>query len=245
MELGSFIFSDPGGRENNEDSAGERRFPGGGVFALADGLGGHADGELASRAVCDVLLSEDPPAEGGLEWLSDRFARANRAVLDLQRKLDSNMKSTGAALLIQGNSAFWCHAGDSRIHRLHDDALDFWTEDHSVAYKKYKAGEISRAQIGQDEDQNRLLRCLGSPDPRRSVPDIGPGVEIAPGDGFLLCSDGVWEYLLDGEILADFLKTESAREWGELLLLRVAERVSTDNDNLTLITVRCYGSEGE
>ncbi len=237
MELDSFIFSSPGGREKNEDCAGERRFPGGGVFAIADGLGGHEDGEMASRAVCGALLSTLPTEGGeGGQWLLDRFTDANSAVRGLQTARGSDMKSTAAGLLIRDGRAYWCHAGDSRLYFFKSGDLASCTADHSVAYKKYRAGEISRAQIGQDEDQNRLLRCLGSPRPDRCVPDSG-GSEVSAGDGFLMCTDGVWEYLLDGEILVDLLKSRDARTWGELLLQRVADRVGPDNDNLTLITI--------
>lgn len=239
MILDSFIFSDPGGRENNEDSAGERRFSDGGIFVVADGLGGHEDGEQASRAVCETLLTASVPEDGNWEnWLESRFDEAGKAVRTLQVQKRSGMKSTAAALLLQNGRAYWGHIGDTRLYYFHNDDLVTCTADHSVSYKKYLAGEITRGQIGQDEDQNRLLRSVGSQDLSHGMPDIGGAENIVRGDGFLLCSDGVWKYLPDGEILVDFLKTETAQEWGQLMLLRVASRVEPDYDNLTLITVR-------
>ncbi|MBR1659535.1 MAG: hypothetical protein IJ705_04390, partial [Oscillospiraceae bacterium] len=112
----------------------------------------------------------------------------------------------------------------------------FVTEDHSVSYKKFRAGEISRADIRTDPDQSALLRALGNAE--RCAPDAGSfEAPVGAGDGFLLCSDGVWEYLPEGEMLIDLLKSASAREWGENLLLRVLSRVGPGNDNLSLITV--------
>ena len=81
---------------------------------------------------------------------------------------------------------------------------------------------------------------LGSPD--RNNPDIGfADSPIEPGDGFFLCSDGMWEYLLDEEILIDFLKAETAQDWAEQLLLRAMDRIRPKNDNLSLIAVMVRG----
>lgn len=239
MVLDSFVFSDRGGRANNEDAAGRRLFSEGGLFVVADGLGGHMCGETASEAALHVLLEQVPAEEDGADWLKGKIAAADREILRLQTEQKNDMKTTVVVLLIRNGMAYWGHVGDSRLYYLHEGQLAAYTDDHSVAYKKYKAGEITRAQIPQDEDQNHLLRCLGGREEARRQPDMGmsPG-RLSPGDGFLLCSDGVWEYLLDEEILVDHLKAATAREWGELLLLRVMERVRPGNDNLTLITVR-------
>ena len=87
-----------------------------------------------------------------------------------------------------------------------------------------------------DEDQSRLLRSLGSEE--RNEPDIhAADVPLAQGDAFFLCSDGAWEYLMDEEILIDFLKSETAEHWAELMVLRIIERVRGENDNLSLLTV--------
>ena len=126
--------------------------------------------------------------------------------------------------------------GDSRVYFIHDDRLHAYTNDHSVAYMKYRAGEITREQRATDEDQSRLLRSLGSEE--RNEPDVyAADVALAPGDAFFLCSDGAWEYLQDEEILIDYLKAETAADWAELMLLRIMERVDGENDNLSLVTV--------
>jgi len=151
------------------------------------------------------------------------------------------MKTTVVALSVNGDQAAWAHAGDSRLYYLHNKAIEVYTEDHSVAYKKYLSGEITREQIGFDEDQSSLLRALGNP--ARSQPDCRLLEHpIAPGDGFVLCSDGMWEYILDEEILVDFLKADCAQTWAELLLLRVMERIGPENDNLSIITVMAMGA---
>ena len=238
MTLDSIIFSNAGGRDHNEDSAGGHALKNdGGLFVLADGLGGHRFGELASKCVMDALLksgSPAPDADAG-EWLRSRIDSANKQLLDLQTEKNAKMRSTLVSLMIRDGRACWAHIGDSRLYYIHRSAIAAITADHSVAYKKYKAGEITRAQIATDEDQSSLLRVLGAKE--QCKPSVSKSVALEPGDAFLLCSDGMWEYLLDDEVLVDLLKSDSAREWAALLLLRVMSRIQPGNDNLSLITV--------
>ena len=237
MNYDSYCFTSAGGRDHNEDAVGTRELPDGMLYVLADGLGGHARGEVASGIVVQTL--SELPYEAGCDagaWLADALAEAGKRVLAQQEADGCTMKSTAAALLVQKDCAFWAHVGDSRLYYLQNGALTAVTEDHSVAYKKFRAGEISRTQIAQDPDQSSLLRAIGNPE--RNQPDSGSsGGALAPGDAFLLCSDGVWTYLRDEEVRIDLLKSDTAQDWGEHLLLRVMERVRPAADNLSLIAV--------
>lgn len=237
MVIDEFEFTNQGGRSYNEDSIGSKQEGGCGIFVVADGLGAHQFGEVASECVRDVLLEDWHPGEPDRqEWIKMQIAEANRRVLAIQKEKGSVLKSTVVALAIDGERAVWANAGDSRLYYLHGSGIRSITEDHSVAYKKYKAGEITREEIAQDEDQSCLLRSIGGED--RNEPDIHcPDVPLEAGDAFLLCSDGVWEYVKDGEILIDFLKAETAEDWAELLLLRLMDRIDGKNDNLTLLTL--------
>lgn len=230
-------FSNRGGRSYNEDSVGVRTEGDVGVFVVADGLGGHSCGEAASACVRDTLLEEMPdPRENGCQWLEERMSEANRRILAMQEERAAVMKSTAVALCIRGDRAVWAHVGDSRLYYIQEGRLRFCTEDHSVAYKKYKAGEITKREISFDEDQSRLLRSIGGRD--HNEPVVCEWEEIlSPGDAFFLCSDGAWEFLDDEEIAIDLLKSESAAQWAELLLLRIMERIDGENDNLTMLTV--------
>lgn len=238
MTLDSCTFSNRGGRSHNEDCVGVKRTEKGGLYLLADGLGGHLYGEQASKGIVDYILGSSLPGEGEdcQAWLETVIAQSNDHLLKLQKDSCRTMKSTVVALYIAGDQAVFANVGDSRLYCLRDGKITCATADHSVAYKKYKAGEITWEQIGSDADQTRLLRNLGSSE--RFLPDgytLDPPPR--PGDGFLLCSDGMWEYLLDEEILVDFLKADCAQTWAELLLLRVMDKLRPDSDNLSLITV--------
>ena len=231
-----YSFTSQGGREYNEDSVGFAYTPYGAVLVTADGLGGHGGGDIASKLVVDTLLAEPlDDQKNDKEWLKKRLEDADLAIIDRQAELANKMKSTVAALKISGTKAVWAHVGDSRLYYIHNSRIEAVTEDHSVAFKKYRAGEITRAEIATDEDQSSLLRSLGSQG--KLKPDFGESVEpLTAGDGFLLCSDGFWEYVQDQEILFDFLKTNNAQAWAELLLLRVIERLKSGSDNLSVVT---------
>ena len=202
-------------------------------------MGGHKDGQVASACVVESFLEGyKKEEEHKKEWLEEQIRIANEKVLYLQEQQYSNMKTTVVALAIDKQSASWVHVGDSRLYYLSEGTLKEFTDDHSVAYKKYQLGQITRAEINTDEDQSSLLRTIGG---NRAKPDIcvleDKGEMLHDGDAFLLCSDGVWEYLFDEEIVTDYKKAGNAEEWATLLLDRIMERIPEDNDNLTLITV--------
>jgi len=236
MILDSFSYTSKGGRAYNQDSVGIFGRPSGAVYVVADGLGGHLHGEMASQCAVDCFArAEDIPEDGRMEWLEEQISKANQEIISLQEQ-HGNMRTTITVLSVNKDRAAWAHVGDSRLYYLHDKKIEAFTEDHSVAYKKYLSGEITREEIASDVDQSSLLRALGHP--TRSKPVcFEPEHPIVPGDGFLLCSDGFWEYVLDEEILVDYLKADCAQTWAELLLLRAMERIDADNDNLSVITV--------
>jgi len=236
MKIDSFLFTNAGGRECNEDAIGHSICPAGNCFVIADGLGGHSNGQTASSAVVESLKktewSSDP--ESMLEILRKQLFSVHENILELQQTSKSDMKSTVVALFMSENHAVYGNVGDSRLYHLHGGTIDCLTKDHSVAYKKYKSGEINKYQINHDEDQSRLLRALGNP--RKFEADCY-SLQPAAGDGFLLCSDGLWTFLTEEEILIDFLKSNSAYEWMQLLLLRAVDKMPLDSDNFSAITI--------
>jgi len=228
-------YSDIGGRACNEDSVrivtkGDDQV----CVLVADGLGGHGGGAQASGAVADTICAMWQKAQPGVD-MECMVQCAHQAVLKLQTS-QCAMKSTVVVLALNQGFAEWAHVGDSRLYFLTGGRIYQLTEDHSVTYKKFRAGEITRMQINFDEDRPSLLRAVG--DVNHCVPDVaGSDVPLCPGDAFMLCSDGFWEYLYEEEILVDSLKAETAQEWMEQMLLRVMERVRPDTDNLTAMTI--------
>ena len=233
MEICAYSYTNRGGRDHNEDSL--RASAEQGVFVLADGLGGHGRGEVASALAVDTLftaMTQTGELDG--ERLLALFQSANEEILRQQAQPDqAEMRTTAVALKLTGDTAVWAHIGDSRLYRFSDGELAEVTQDHSVTYRKFLGGEISYMDVYHDDDRSRLLRVLGK-EPCR--PEAG-SAPVSPGDAFLLCSDGFWEYVYNEEMQADLCKARTPEEWAESMLLRHIRRTPPGNDNFSLITV--------
>lgn len=239
MEITAYQYTNRGGRDHNEDSVRCRIDPERGVFVVADGLGGHQKGEVASAVAADALLDgclrlEEPTGESLLKLMQ----AANQAVLDRQaRDGQEDMRTTAALLCLRKNSALWAHVGDSRVYHFSGGAIASVTGDHSVTYKKYLGGEIGYLDVYHDDDRSSLLRVLGR---QPCLPEAG-GAPCAPGDAFLLCSDGFWEFVYQEEMLIDLAKAETPEQWAQLMLLRRIRRAPEGSDNFSVITVFVEG----
>lgn len=235
MKISYYAYTNKGGRPDNEDSICCGLQKGRGVFVLADGLGGHSSGEVASSLAAQVIW-EGCMAMDVLdcEGMKGQFEAANRLVLEGQKiSGQEDMKTTAAALAVEGDCAFWAHVGDSRLYHFSEGQLVFATRDHSVTYMKYLGGEISYMDVYHDDDRSSLLRVLGKP---VCQPETGQA-RLEPGDAFLLCSDGFWEFVYQEEIQADLLKAETPRQWTQQMLLRQIRRTPPGNDNFSVIAV--------
>ncbi len=189
-------------RQNNEDAF--LCEPGLGLYAVADGMGGHAGGEVASemaiqglrRAIADIpdaRFLADPSLEHRSELLSflSRTVASLNAAIYARGQADPNLRGMGCTLdvaLIRGRSLFLAHVGDSRVYGLLGGTLYPLTEDHTFGQTLLSGGAMTVEEVSQHPQRNLLMRALG----------IYPKVEvdtayldIAPGDVFLLCSDGV------------------------------------------------------
>ncbi len=237
MNLKIHTYTNKGGKSNNEDYLDYFYDDGKGCFILADGLGGHGHGEVASKLIVEAFLSEYKlDCSVDTESMHHAYEKANSLLLENQRSMNYlNMKTTAVLLRISEDKAIWGHIGDTRLYYISNNELCTVTKDHSVTYKKYLAGEILYSQINQDEDRSSLLNVLGKD---TCAPEIIPiPQDIKSGDAFLLCTDGFWEYLNDDEILIDFVKSETPKQWSENMLLRHVKRTKPTNDNFSLIAI--------
>ena len=233
MRINAYTYTNKGGRDHNEDSL--RASAEAGVFVLADGLGGHRSGEVASALAADAIFS-GMTRDASLEedGLLSLFQSANEELLRQQAQPGrEEMRTTAVALKLAEGQAVWAHIGDSRLYRFSGGELAGVTADHSVTYRKYLGGEISYMDVYHDDDRSRLLRVLGK-EPCR--PEAGQAA-VSPGDAFLLCSDGFWEFVYNEEIQADLCRARTPEEWAEGMLLRHIRRTPPGSDNFSLITV--------
>ena len=160
---------------------------------------------------------------------------ANRNIL-ATRANANQMKTTAVALYLYKNQAVWAHIGDSRLYHFHNGVLADYTEDHSLAQLSIKMGELhSRSEIPSFEGRSKLFRVIGDDEIK---PQLHAPITLSSGEhAFLLCSDGLWERLLEDEIMLDLHKAATAEEWVYLLRCRAMMRKSTDVDNNTAIAI--------
>jgi protein phosphatase len=211
------VRTDPGCvREANEDSGRhvtpndtETRSAKGTLTIVADGMGGHASGEVASQMAVD-LISELYYADGGIDRTSalrTAIEQANAAIYAASSSDEKyfGMGTTVIALVLQGDTAFSAHVGDSRLYRLRGRSLEMMTLDHSQVMEMVLHGVISMAEARNHDDKNVILRAVGT-QPVVEV-DISEPFEALPGDMFLLCSDGLSD-MVEDETIETILNTE-------------------------------------
>ena len=194
-----------GGREEQQDAADIVKSPDGCgyLLALADGMGGHRGGSLASNALVDVAKGlweahkgkpEDPRA-----FLTEVFLRGHDEVNRRGFVRGLEPRSTLVVLIVRDDQAWWAHVGDSRLYHFREGRVVFRTRDDSLVQVMLDAGEITPGEAENHPDQNRLLRSVGG----GLLPRITYGAsDISVKDVFLLCSDGLWEPLKEKELLA-------------------------------------------
>ncbi|MBQ3426402.1 MAG: serine/threonine-protein phosphatase [Clostridia bacterium] len=232
------ILSDKGGREVNEDAVGRLRNSDIYCFALADGLGGHGGGDIASQlAVSTVLQCFKTQADIAEDMMEAYFEAAQHAVNEKSEEEPKlqGMRTTLVTLLTDGERAIWMHCGDSRLYRLKKHLIQEITDDHSVAFASFLAGDIDYDEIRNSPDQNKLIRTIGGNS--KSRPDISEAVKVGRNTSFLLCSDGFWEYVDEDHIESTRKKASSPRDWLIAMEREIKRNAPPDADNYSAIAV--------
>lgn len=237
-------------RENNEDSF--RLAPDLSLFALSDGMGGLAFGEVASRLSVETVLAHcrDAVANpslplvgepvGGLSETSNRLASAvrlaNQVVHDVAQRNggEGKMGATLVAVCFAQQRISLAHVGDSRAYRLRGGDFEQLTRDHSFVAEQMRQGRMTEEEAGSSTLQSVLIRAIGI-DPEVEV-DVSeePFIE---GDVLLLCSDGLTRELSDAQIAAVLGEGDDSQETADRLV-DLAKRAG-GGDNITAIVLRC------
>ncbi len=227
-------YTDAGGREYNEDSV-KCYFPEDGKIcvALADGLGGHGGGDIASKIVCDTV-HDGFCGKADEAQLSELLQEAHREILATKKDARS-MKSTAVVLAVEGNKAVWAHVGDSRLYHFIDGELVFQTKDHSASQVAVMLGDITPDEIRFNANRNKILRSLGQ-DGALTVDTASKTLEKGK-HAFLLCSDGFWEYVLESEMVSELRAATSPTDWIRRMHKVLSKRVDGTNDNNTAAAV--------
>lgn len=231
-----------GDREHNEDSAICVELDGNYCFVVADGLGGHGRGDIASQKVIEVFNREfHVDRESNEHFWEHAFTNAQDEILNLQRAQRDKfgMKTTAVCLSIIGDICQWGHIGDSRLYVFGKNKVKCRTLDHSVPQMLALSGEIKEKHIRHHPDRNRLLRVVGVEwdSPRYEVSEELP---LADCEAFLLCTDGFWEHIDPKKMGSLLKKSKTVDEWLDLMTAEVEKNGNgQDMDNYTAITVMC------
>ncbi|MDQ3972837.1 MAG: Stp1/IreP family PP2C-type Ser/Thr phosphatase [Actinomycetota bacterium] len=223
-------------RSNNEDGFHCGRT----VFAVADGLGGHAAGEVASALAIEQVAEAEgadfDSEQAAAAALSEAVQDANRAVLEDARATPEHagMGTTLTAAVRWVDTLVLAHVGDSRAYLLrHGERLRRLTTDHNAAEEAVQAGYLTREQAARHPERHSLTRVVGlEPDIPVDTPDP---VALRPGDRVLLCSDGLTEVVGDDDIAELLAGADDPRAACEALIEATLERGAPDNVTVVVL----------
>jgi serine/threonine protein phosphatase PrpC len=246
MRFSVYQVSRKGGREKNEDRMGYCYTREAGLFALADGMGGHPEGEVASQMALQTVAAmfqrdSRTSLESPLRFLHEAIMSGHHQLLRYatQRGLMDTPRTTMVACILQGHSAYWAHCGDSRLYMVRGGKLIARTRDHS--YSELQES-VSQAMPGGHERFNRnvLFTCLGSPG--RPVIDTAGPILMQSGDRILLCSDGLWGTISD-EIITQQLAVQPISDAVPELVEMALREAGSKSDNVSVLAVEWEAPE--
>jgi PPM family protein phosphatase len=211
-----------------------------GLYLVADGMGGHSAGQVASQLAAEASLQAIETLEGSgaslVEKLREAVASANQAIFAsaTDHPEYAGMGTTLVALLVDGERGALAHVGDSRAYRMRGGRLRLLTDDHSVVGELLRHREISEDDARAHPQRHVLTRALGV---RSQVePDLAE-LTPEPGDVFVLCSDGLTAHVEDGEIGEIVAEGADLQKACEHLVDLANDRGG--EDNITVVLARC------
>ena len=245
MRFSVYQVSRKGGRDKNEDRMGYCYTRDAGLFALADGMGGHPEGEVASQLALQTLAARferdaRPRLAEPARFLNEGVVAGHHQLLRYatHKALLDTPRTTLVACVLQGNAAYWAHCGDSRLYLVRGDKLVARTRDHSYSELQETLAQV--VPMGERFNRNVLFTCLGSPG--KPVIDVVGPMLLQGGDRILLCSDGLWGNVGDAEVtemLARRAIGDAVPELVEMALRKGGARC----DNVTALAVEWESAE--
>lgn len=219
-------------REQNEDAYGYHD----NLFVLADGMGGHCAGEIASAIAVETVLSMDLKTASPEYALKEAVYQANQAILNAvaQNPAQFGMGTTIAVLYLVDNVAYLTHIGDSRIYRYSDSSLYQLTDDHSLVAELVRNGGLTEAEAKNHPRRNVLTHALGSDGQLKLEISQVPALA---GDKFLLCSDGLTGLLEEIQIINELFVNDEPQVIVDRLVSLANDCGGTDNITTILIEI--------
>lgn len=226
-----------GGREVNEDAVGKEKAQGIVCVVVADGLGGHNGGKIASELVVNTILESFVKNPGfSKEHLEGYINKAKENVVGKAMANPEllHMSSTAVVLLIKGRRAMWANVGDSRLYRFSHGEICEVTEDSSLAFLDFARGDIEYDEIRTSPNQNKLTSAIGI---SMDTVNFSQECKINHSTAFLLCTDGWWEYVTEHDMEKIFSQSLNSREClAEMIKIR-EKKAPDGSDNYTAAVV--------
>ncbi|MDE2583838.1 MAG: serine/threonine-protein phosphatase [Betaproteobacteria bacterium] len=249
MKFSIYQESRIGKRKNNEDRLAYCYSRDALMMVVADGMGGHYHGEVASQIAVQYLTGAfqreaQPVIADPFLFLQKGMTNAHHAILEYsqEHRLKESPRTTCVACLIQDNIAYWAHAGDSRLYHAREGKILAQTRDHSRVRLLMDEGLISEAQAATHPDRNKVYSCLGG----ENAPEIefSRKTPLEVGDVLVLCTDGFWGPL-PGDIMASSLNDANLMQAVPSLMNQAELRSGPHGDNLSVVAVRWEQSYSE
>lgn len=247
MRFSIYQESKKGGRRVNQDRMGYLYTRDSLLLLVADGMGGHARGEVAAQITLQTMAAiyqrdAKPLLPDPARFLEDSVLAAHRELhrYRAEHSLPEAPRTTVVACVVQQGVAFWAHAGDSRLYLIRGSRIVERTIDHSRVHHLISSGLIRPEDAKDHPERNRIFNCIGA--------YVAPTVEISKpvalrnGDTLLLCSDGLWGTLNERQIAEAFAGKTVMRAVPELMEVALANG-GNDADNCTAVAMTWAGTE--
>jgi len=241
MRFSIFQESRKGGREANEDRTSYAYTRDALLMVVADGMGGHLHGEVASQIAAQLLTEAfqreaKPTLADPLGFLQKSITDAHFALGDYAkaRNLVESPRTTCVACVVQDSTAFWAHVGDSRLYHIREGRIQAQTRDHSRVQMLVDQGRVREEAVAAHPDRNKIFNCIGAvalPQVELSRPTL-----LREDDTLILCTDGLWGPLPGNLITRTLLKSDLMKAIPQLLDLAEL-RGGADRDNLSVVAM--------
>lgn len=234
-------------RKENQDRISRFRCSLGEVFAVVDGMGGHADGGRAAEVTLEILEKDladaPPPVAEALQYAADRANRELHRLSSAAGKADHRMGATLVLVMLidDRRRVMIAHAGDSRAYRMREGNLEPLTRDHTLVQTMVERGILNEKQAREHPDASVINRAFGQ-EPEIEL-EISEPFDLRMGDRFLLCSDGLCGYVDDPDIAQALRDTEGAQSATDRLI-ELALNVGGE-DNVSVQVLELVGSPVE
>jgi PPM family protein phosphatase len=231
-----------GARSSNQDRVVHVEREDAVLMVVADGLGGHAGGDVAAEALTQTAVNafrriRQPLITQPSAFLALTILQAHNAIIQYARARDPDLlpRTTCVLCLVQDGYAYWAHVGDSRLYHFRDNKLLTRTLDHTATERLREDGVITEEEMLSHPEKSRLLKCVGGP--QKPSISIGEETPLQRGDTLLLCSDGVWEAFAESE-LGRYLTYDPLDEGIEEMVIEAEHRRREACDNMSAVCLR-------